>query len=267
MNKKEFHKKYIRTKEFEEVRQAVFKRDGYRCVICHRTENLVCHHCNYKFLGQHNQNEIDNCVTLCQKDHLNHHSGKYNLHWYNPDHPRNCDDLREVDGVLVRSNGEDFFDAVTFKRLKVYVIKNRGDRNILRVNDKTILVYRLVAKAFPEICGEWFDDCHVHHLNEDPTDNRAENLKVMSAEEHKKLDHPQKRQKLSELNKGKHLSEETKNKLMKPIIQYSLLGEFIKEWNSVTEAAEHLCKPLTNISSCLTGKMKSAYGFVWKYKK
>lgn len=195
MNKKEFHKKYIRTKEFEEVRQAVFKRDGYRCVICHRTENLVCHHCNYKFLGQHNQNEIDNCVTLCQKDHLNHHSGKYNLHWYNPDHPRNCDDLREVDGVLVRSNGEDFFDAATFKRLKVYFCKRPNNRpggyNIIKYigSSKNVGCHRIVAKAFPEICGEWFDDCEVHHIDGNKLNNRAENLVILTKEEHYKLHH------------------------------------------------------------------------------
>lgn len=41
-------------------------------------------------------------------------------------------------------------------------------------------VARAVARAFPEICGEWFEGCTVDHINTVPTDNRAENLRVVS---------------------------------------------------------------------------------------
>ena len=89
MNNDNFHKKYITSKEFEHVRQAVFARDNYQCVICGRTDNLVCHHKCYKHLGEGNQNEIDDCVTLCQLDHVAHHRAKYNYKWYSKEHPRN----------------------------------------------------------------------------------------------------------------------------------------------------------------------------------
>lgn len=52
----------------------------------------------------------------------------------------------------------------------------------------------------------------------------------------------------------------------KPILQYSLEGEFIKEYNSVTQALKNLSKNGSNISSCLYGRTKSAYGFIWKFK-
>ena len=67
--KKQFHKEYIKTPEFEEVKQAVFERDGHKCVCCQRTDNLVCHHTGYRHLGQHNQAEVDDCVTLCVHCH------------------------------------------------------------------------------------------------------------------------------------------------------------------------------------------------------
>ena len=41
-------------------------------------------------------------------------------------------------------------------------------------------VARTVAKAFPEICGEWFEGCEVDHINTDRSDNRAVNLRVVS---------------------------------------------------------------------------------------
>lgn len=74
---------------------------------------------------------------------------------------------------------------------------------------------------------------------------------------------------------GKHHSEETKQKMSesnkgknnKPIIQYSKSGEFIKEWNSLSEAVEYLnFKSHSGISMCLNENRNYAYGFVWKYK-
>lgn len=44
-----------------------------------------------------------------------------------------------------------------------------------------------VAKAFPEICGEWFEGAEVHHLDGNPLNNAATNLRVLSKKEHKEL--------------------------------------------------------------------------------
>jgi group I intron endonuclease len=54
----------------------------------------------------------------------------------------------------------------------------------------------------------------------------------------------------------------------KPVLQYDLKGNFIKEWNSGIEAANFLGKPNGAISECLNKKAgrKSAYGFIWKFK-
>lgn len=56
----------------------------------------------------------------------------------------------------------------------------------------------------------------------------------------------------------------------RPVCQYSLDGDFIAEYKSMTEAEEklHLNKhSASNISGCCKGKHKSAYGYVWKYAK
>jgi hypothetical protein len=54
----------------------------------------------------------------------------------------------------------------------------------------------------------------------------------------------------------------------KPILQYSLNREFIKEWKSLKEAAIFLGykKSPSSMSLNLTGKYKSALGFIWEYK-
>ncbi len=51
---------------------------------------------------------------------------------------------------------------------------------------------------------------------------------------------------------------------MKSILQYSKKGELLKEYNTVLEAVKLFNN--SNISSVLTGKRKSACGFIWKYK-
>lgn len=41
-----------------------------------------------------------------------------------------------------------------------------------------------VAKAFPEICGVWFDGCEVHHKDGNALNNEASNLIVCTKEQH-----------------------------------------------------------------------------------
>ena len=45
---------------------------------------------------------------------------------------------------------------------------------------KLISVHRLVAFAFPEICGEYFEGSEIDHISTIKTDNRPENLRWVS---------------------------------------------------------------------------------------
>lgn len=106
------------------------------------------------------------------------------------------------------------------------------------------------------------------------------------------------RQKMSKINKGKsrlgsgpkiftvnHLNKiriaaKNKNKNFyknnswveaqcKPIIQYNLNNNIIKEWVSIKQASETLNINRFSISQCLSIKInqKTAGGFIWKYKE
>jgi group I intron endonuclease len=52
-------------------------------------------------------------------------------------------------------------------------------------------------------------------------------------------------------------------KKSKPIIQYDLEGNFIREWNSIIEAQKRYGN---SIISNLRGNTETAYGYKWKYK-
>lgn len=53
----------------------------------------------------------------------------------------------------------------------------------------------------------------------------------------------------------------------KAILQYSLNGDFIKEYNSATHAAKENNFKTSPINNCLKNKSKKSYGYVWKYKE
>jgi hypothetical protein len=69
------------------------------------------------------------------------------------------------------------------------------------------------------------------------------------------------RKKLSESHKG----QESEKKIT--ILQYNLNGIFLKEYNSITDAAKSLNCLKTSINNNLKKRTKTCNGFVFKYKK
>ena len=54
----------------------------------------------------------------------------------------------------------------------------------------------------------------------------------------------------------------------KKVYQYNMAtGEFIKEYNSITEAASSLNVTHAAISNCCAGRVKSIRGYIWSYNK
>jgi len=62
------------------------------------------------------------------------------------------------------------------------------------------------------------------------------------------------------------MSKSSIGKCFKPIIQYDLEGNFIREWKSATEVNNILQLNKTNILSVCKQRSKTAFGFIWRYK-
>lgn len=63
------------------------------------------------------------------------------------------------------------------------------------------------------------------------------------------------KKKVQGVNNWKHVS----------ILQYSLCGEFVAKFETVSEAGAAIGKPTQDISKCLVGKYRHAYGYIWVY--
>lgn len=117
---------------------------------------------------------------------------------------------------------------------------------------KRFAVHRLVAQAFL-----WLDisdtKMFVCHIDDNPSNNRADNLFLWT---HTENMHDM-------INKWRRSSRNT----LKKVLQFTKQWEFIKEWNSVTEASKRNWISQSNISSCCTGKIKSSWWYKWNFNK
>ena len=69
--------------------------------------------------------------------------------------------------------------------------------------------------------------------------------------------------------KGEPFDKYPTNKIRinnKPVNQYTINGEYIASYDSIKNAASMLGKTSPTIIACCKGKLKTAFGYVWRYK-
>ena len=117
---------------------------------------------------------------------------------------------------------------------------------------KQPLVHRLVATAF---CENPHGFKEVNHINEDKSDNRADNLEWCSRSYN-----------CSYNDRAKKAGKKTGKKLSKPVIAIDKRTGLIVEFVSAHEAERETGIASSNIINCCQGKLKSCGGFYWMYK-
>lgn len=78
------YQRYIRSKQFKEIKKIILERDDYKCACCNsRAEerSLTCHHKTYQHLYDE-LNHLNDLIILCNVCHKAIHSAISNKHLF-----------------------------------------------------------------------------------------------------------------------------------------------------------------------------------------
>lgn len=113
---------------------------------------------------------------------------------------------------------------------------------------KFILVHRLVAIAFIPNPNGYKE---INHVSEVKTENHVDNLEWCDRKYN--------------INYGTW-KEKQSNIHSKKVLQFDLLGNFIREWKSTLECKENGYSS-GRISDCCNGKRNKHKNYIWRYKE
>ena len=119
-----------------------------------------------------------------------------------------------------------------------------------RENNKTYYhqLHRVVMSTFCPLLDD--SNYQVNHIDGDKSNNNLSNLEWCTCKE--------------------NIQHAIQHKLIdntKRVSMYSLEGDFIKEFDSITDAEKETGVLVVNISSCCNNKIRQAGGYQWRYEK
>lgn len=120
---------------------------------------------------------------------------------------------------------------------------------------KRFLIHRLVAEAFLEIPEELKHlkgtrYLQVNHKDENKLNNNVNNLEFCNCKYN--------------INYGTAIERSSK-KRSKPILQYTLDGQFVREWKSIRECGRNGFNQ-GHVTECCRGERKTHKDSIWRYK-
>lgn len=135
-----------------------------------------------------------------------------------------------------------------------YVVINLREPGTV-ANPKVLKIHRLIMWNFVKK-----SDLEIDHKDMNKQNNSIDNLEY--------VEHIENQHRLYKSNKGFVIKNTLKNNCIKRRIkvkQYDLDDNFIKEYESILDAANNTPAKTGAISRCLTGKNRTAGGYKWKY--
>lgn len=145
------------------------------------------------------------------------------------------------------------YDKDGYARVDLYNDTNKG---------KVFGVHRLVAIAFIPNPNEL---PMINHKDENPKNNRADNLEWCNCVYNN--NYGTRNIRISLTQKSREGRKGKENPRARKVYQFDKKGNFIKVWECINDALKTISEKAqaTNISACCNNKLKSAYGYVWRY--
>ena len=170
-------------------------------------------------------------------------------------------DIDGYNGLYIISSTGNVYSHISKKQLKP-LLSSTGYYNVQLYKNskaKAFLIHILVATAF---IGPKPKGYEVNHIDGNKLNNSVDNLEWVTRKRNTR--HAIE----NNLRKACNTLGKTgaRNRLSKPILQYDINGNFIKEWIGIAETARTLNYKECSISACLNGRHKTAHGFIWKPK-
>ena len=158
--------------------------------------------------------------------------------------------VRSVDKII--KTGRGYVSRLVKGKMKKIKVHSNG---YLEVNlssngkAKTYKIHRLVSMAFIPNPRHFKE---VNHKDEDKTNNNVDNLEWCSSKYNANYGNRNKKSSLAR---------------SKSIIQYTLYGVMIAEYNSLTNAGLSVNGNAQGVFSCARGYINQYQGYIWRYKE
>lgn len=182
-----------------------------------------------------------------------------NLMWYNPSPEQSDGEIwKDIEGYIgiyqVSNHGN--VRSLRFARKKdaVKVLKpilSSSGYYVVTLCGKQTRIHRLVASAF---CDNPNGYDVVDHIDTDPTNNKAENLRWTT----------QRGNILNPISHKKRM-DRIRESIPRKCVQMDLDGNLIKIWNSLKDACVSLGLGRGNLTSTCQGKYQTCGGYKWAY--
>lgn len=158
--------------------------------------------------------------------------------------------MKEIWKAIEDTNGEYEVSNLGNVRQTRILKQWNHDKGYLCVNikGKHKYVHRLVAQAFLDNPNNL---PAVNHKDEVKNNNKVSNLEWISIKDNNCY--------------GTVLKRRSKTRSL-PVLQISLDGEVVKEWESAREIQRVLGISNVCINQCCLGKIKKSHGYYWRYK-